>query len=166
MTTTPHRKAFGLVEILVAAGILACALVPLLALVSSGRRTTEFNTRRLQALMLCQRVIDRVALEAVFAHAEPPAAPQPVPVMAADGGDGPSHYFRAFLGDRELRSPALAALAEQFGQNYRTAVQVAPDDASPHLFDVRVTVSFRLSPAAPTWHKVSLRTLVVRRSPF
>jgi len=144
-------RAIGLVEVLIACAILACVSVPLLALVTSGRRTTEFNVRRLQAIELCRRAIDgavaRSAVDVTTVVSTPEAPVTLAGVSTASSFD--------------------ADLAARLHTNFRLTVETKPVDGTDGLLvEVIATVRFRLSPAAQTWHRVDLRTLVVHHSPL
>lgn len=138
------RTGVGLIEILVAAAILGCTLVPVVALVSSGRRTTEFNGRRLQAVLICQRLLGVIAEES----------------------RGSLNSLTDEARQQAMAERVLETIDEAQRKNFALSLTVAPAADSEHLYEVGATVEFRLSPAHQNWHRVELHTMVARRTPF
>lgn len=157
------RRGFSFVEILLGLAVLAALSIPILGLLSGGRRTTEFNVRALQALCLGQAVMEEVSRAALLRFDSLPSDPVPVPLSAA--ADGTSAYLGFLAGPAETveaRLPGIGGALEDF----QIQVTVTPVDELVNARAVDVTVQYRLSPAHPTWHRVALQTIVARRSPF
>lgn len=162
--TGTARRAFGLVEVLVGLGVLVAVMVPLLGLSTSGRRSAEFNARRYQALQLAERTLEAARQRAAFLFDTVTSDDEPRGVVGDDGTR--SRYFRSYVGDRSLRSPAFTELESQLDRNFGVIVHALPVDGVADAMRVRVTVLFRLSPAHPTQHKLEMETVVARRSPL
>jgi len=157
-------RAFTLVEILVATALLTAMLLGLLTLISSGRRTAEYEAAGLHAITLADHVAREVARLAAGSVHDLPTTDGAVPALTETGAAGSVLLasYLADLGEAERSAPGLRDRL----QNCRLAVAAADVDGLPHSKLVTVTVSYRLSPASPTWHKVTVPTVVTERVPW
>ena len=157
-------RALSLVEILVAVGVLAVVLIPVLSLATSSRRTAEFNARRYQALQLGLRTLEAARQRAAFIDDDFPSHETPRRIVGDP--DEISPFFGSFVGDASLRLSTFAELERILDTCFSVAVTTNPLPDTSDAMRVTATVFFRLSPAHTTTHRLSLETVVARRSPF
>ena len=159
------KRGLSLAEVLVGMGIFAVCAIPLIALITGSRRNTEFNARHLEAVYICQKVIEQVNREAIVRFDNLVVEPGPMALVKMKEDDQVSHYFRRFVANPETFDSAFPFLRAHL-QNFCVSVDVQPFDGNEDLREIQATVYFRLSPGHPQWHDFTMRTVILRRSAF
>ena len=156
------QKALSLIEILICSVMLVVVLGGLITMVTSGKNTTEHEVKYLQALHLAEyiaRDLERLGasgLDDIQSSNEQRAFVEgvglPVSSLAKDYLAKDEELFDKF--------PKMKGQME----NFRLSYSIEPIDEVKRARKAVITVYFRLSPAAHTWHSVKLSTVLVEKS--
>mgnify|MGYP001554650381 FL=1 len=153
---------FSLVEVLIAILIIACVAVAFTGMVTQGRRTTEFNSRYVEAAFLCRKVLETMCREALWKFDTLESDGEPLPLVSNDATER-SRFFERL----DLSSAGVTKLhphLEEHLEHFLVQATVEPYEDYEDVKKVSVSVHYRLSGADDSWHKVDLSTLVVRRT--
>jgi len=156
--------AFSLVEVLVAVTIFSLIAVALSGMLSSGRRSTEFNARYVEAAFLARKVLDMVCRDALWKFDSLASDAKPLPLLALNGGTISPWFERLPLNEKAVKK--LYPNLNRHLENFRVQTVIAPFETRLDVKNVQVVVEYRLSPAETRWHRMVYETLVARRTAF
>jgi len=162
--TKSFSQAFSLVEILIAVFIVACSMGAILVITVSGRKTTEYEVRYLQALTIAQTVNSELERASICPLASLPSEPEMLPLVDI-GSEKPSSYGLRLFQDRANVAVKFPDLAKQLN-NFRISVILSPFDDLEENRAVEIVVYFRLSAAETNWHRLTVNSVIVQRSPI
>ncbi len=155
-------RGFSLVEVLVAILVFACVAVTFTGMVTQGRRTTEFNSRYVEAAFLCRKVLETLCREALWKFDSLESDSEALPLVAEEGQPR-SRFFERL----DLSSEGVVKLHPHLKEHLEHFLVQAVVEAYGETEDVKkvsVVVHYRLSGGETSWHQVDLATLVVRRT--
>ena len=155
-------RGFSLVEVLIAILVFACVAVAFTGMVTQGRRTTEFNSRYVEAAFLCRKVLETVCREALWKFDSIESDGEPLPLVPNEGQERSRFFERLDLSSEGITK--LHPHLKEHLEHFMVQAVVEPYEDYEDVKKVSVSVHYRLSGADDSWHKVDLSTLVVRRT--
>ena len=156
------NRGFSLVEVLIAILVFAAVAVTFTGMVTQGRRTTEFNSRYVEAAFLCRKVLETMCREALWKFDSMESDGEALPLVSIDGQERSRFFDRLDLSSEGVSK--LHPHLKEHLEHFRVRAVVEPYEDYEDVKKVLVTVHYRLSSGDENWHKVDLATLVVRRT--
>lgn len=158
------KYGFSLVEILIAAVLVAVSMGAILMIAIGGRKTTEYEVRYLQALTIAEVVSSELERAAIGTLSSLPSETEMLPLVDINGSQVSSYGLRLFQ-DRAHVASKFPELADQL-DNFRISVTLASFDGLEENRAATIVVLFRLSAAESNWHQLTFHSVVVKHSPI
>lgn len=159
-----RKHGFSLVEILIAAVLVAVCIGAILMIAVGGRKTTEYEVRYLQALTIAETVSSELERSAIGSLESLPSEPEMLSLVEINGSQVSTYGLRLFQ-DRSNIVSRFPGLSDQL-DNFRISVTLASFDGLKENRAVTIVVFFRLSAAESNWHRLTFHSVIVSHSPI